>query len=97
MHADQANLIFDAIDDAYDHIVFVGEYDALHALFTVMKGRFDTVVEISAPDHVQTVGSAPGILFGFPVSGIEVLRLGVDARPQRRPATLARHSAEALS
>jgi succinoglycan biosynthesis transport protein ExoP len=97
MHADQANLIFDTIDDAYDHIVFVGEYDALDALFTVVKGRFDTVVEISAPAHVQAARSAPGILFGFPVSGIEVLRLGVDARPQRRPATLARHSAEALS
>jgi uncharacterized protein involved in exopolysaccharide biosynthesis len=97
MHADQANLIFDTIDDAYDHIVFVGEYDALDALFTVVKGRFDTVVEISAPARVQAARSAPGILFGFPVSGIEVLRLGVDARPQRRPATLARHSAEALS
>jgi succinoglycan biosynthesis transport protein ExoP len=96
-HADQVNLILDTIDDAYDHIVFVGEYDALHALFTVMKGRFDTVVEISAPDHVQAVRSAPGTLFGSPVSGIEVLRLGVDARPQRRPATLARHSAEAFS
>jgi hypothetical protein len=95
--ADQVNLVFDAIDDAYDHVVFVGEYDALHVLFTVIEGRFDTVVELAASDHAQTARSAPGTLFGCAVSGIEVLRLGTASVAPRRHASLVRLSSEALA
>jgi uncharacterized protein involved in exopolysaccharide biosynthesis len=95
--ADQVNLVFDAIDDAYDHVGFVGEYDALHVLFTVIEGRFDTVVELAASDHAQTVRSAPGTLFGCAVAGIEVLRLGTASVAPRRHASLVRLSSEGLA
>lgn len=94
---DQANIVLDAIDDVYDHVVFVGEYDALKTLFALIEGRFDTVVEIEAPDRSGIVRSAPGTLFGHPVSEIEVLRLGPIAGASSRPASLVRPSVEALA
>lgn len=94
---DQVNLVLDAIDDVYDHIVFVGEYDALKGLFALIEGRFDTVVEIEAPDRSDIVRSAPGMLFGHRVSEIEILRLGSITRPSSRPASLVRRPAEALA
>ena len=54
---DQVNLVLDAIDDVYDHIVSIGEYAALQNLFALIEGRFDTVVEIAAPDQVHTTRS----------------------------------------
>ena len=98
LDADRVNLVLDALDEAYDHIVFVGEHDALRGLFAIIEGRFDSVLEIEAPAH-QDHGtrSAPGTLFGCHVTGIEILRLSAAATAPRRPASLVRHSAEAMA
>jgi hypothetical protein len=97
LEADRVNLALDAIDDAHDHIVFVGEYDALRSLFALVDGRFDTVIEIEATDHqARGVWSAPGTLFGSHVEGIEILRLA-GTTAERRPASRVRPSAEALA
>lgn len=95
LDADKVNLTLDAIDDAYDHIIFIGEYEALQNLFMLIEGRFDTVVEIEAADPVNTIQSAPGTLFGCPVTDIEILRLGTATA--RRTASLTRHSVEILA
>lgn len=98
LDADRVNLILDALDEAYDHIVFSGEYDALRHLFTIVEGRFDTVLEIEAQDHQDRSGWAtPGMLFGCQVAGIEILRLSLAAAGPRRPGSLVRHSVEALA
>jgi succinoglycan biosynthesis transport protein ExoP len=98
LDADRVNLTLDALDEAYDHIVFSGEYDALRHLFTTVEGRFDTVLEIEAQDHRdRSAWSSPGMLFGYQVAGIEILRLSAAAVASRRPGSLVRHSAEALA
>lgn len=94
---DQVNLVLDALDESYDHIVFVGEYDALHQLFTIIEGRFDTVIEIEAPaeHHDYPARSAPGTVFGCHVADIEILRLSTAVAAPRRPSSLVRQSVEA--
>jgi hypothetical protein len=94
---DRVNLVLDGLDESYDHIVFVGEYDALHQLFTIIEGRFDTVIEIDAPAGYQDhqARPAPGMIFGCHVSDIEILRLNAAATVPRRAASLVRPSVEA--
>ncbi len=36
---DQMNLILDALDEAYDHIVVVGRHDEARKLFEAIEGR----------------------------------------------------------
>jgi uncharacterized protein involved in exopolysaccharide biosynthesis len=74
LDADQVNLVLDALDTAYDHIVVVGRYRQVRALFEAIQGRFDAGVVV-ADGKRRGAGSPSGTFLGFDVMDIELFRL----------------------
>ena len=73
---DQVNLVLDALDEAYAHIVVVGEHDAVRTLFETIEGRFDAgiiVVDPSLP--VPVLRDPDGTFLGFEVADIELIKI----------------------
>ena len=70
---DRLNLIFDALDETYDHILATGPFTNARNLFTAMQGRFDAGLLIS--DEVGGGGGEPiaGFL-GYDVPDLEVIQ-----------------------
>lgn len=76
LDADQLNLILDALDEAYDHIVVVGRYEAARNLFEAIQGRFDAGVLAMGPTEAgRVLTEPPGTFLGFEVADIELIRL----------------------
>jgi len=74
---DQLNLVLDALDEAYAHIVIVGEHDSVRHLFETIQGRCDCGVVVAA--NSPTVLRDPGDTFlGFEVADIEIIRMERD-------------------
>jgi polysaccharide biosynthesis transport protein len=72
---DQLNLVLDALDEAYAHIVVVGEYSAARVLFEVIQGRFDAGVMVTDGSQPQPALRDPeGTFLGFEVADIDLLR-----------------------
>jgi polysaccharide biosynthesis transport protein len=73
--ADRLNLVLDALDEAYDHVVVVGDHKAIRDLFLTVEGRFDAAVVV-AERRSRTAGNAisPGQFLGFQVTDIELIR-----------------------
>ncbi len=69
---DRINLVLDALDEAYDHIVVTGDHQAIRDLFLAIQGRFDAGVEVG---DGRRVTRAPGTFLGFQVTDIDVMRL----------------------
>lgn len=80
--ADRINLVLDALDEAYDHIVVTGPLAEARALFETIEGRFDAGLLVGSGLHPDSVGNADGHFLGFEVSDIEVMRLGRGAKPE---------------
>ena len=74
---DQLNLVLDALDEAYAHIVVVGEQDSVRHLFETIQGRFDAGVIVSSSAN-SVLRDPPGTLLGFEVAEIEIIRLEVE-------------------
>ena len=73
--ADQINLILDALDEAYAHIIVAGPYEAARNLFEVIEGRFDCGVTIvDAKRRVSVIQDPPGTFLGYEVSDMEIVR-----------------------
>jgi hypothetical protein len=73
---DQLNLVLDALDTAYDHIVIVGKMPAARALFEAIQGRFDAgVIVADGKRRSAKMTEAPGTFLGFEVTDIELFRL----------------------
>ncbi len=78
---DWVNLVLDALDEAYDHIVVVSKLEPARTLFEVIEGRFDAGIVI--PDgrgQGVTINAAPGVFLGFEVTDIHVIQLDVAQR-----------------
>jgi len=76
LDADGLNLILDALDEAYDHIVVVGQLAASRALFEAIEGRFDAGVAVSdARRRVSVLENPETSFLGFEVTEIDVIRL----------------------
>ena len=83
---DQVNLILDALDEAYTHIVVVGEHAAVRVLFETIEGRFDAGVLVNDPANAPGVlRDPPGTFLGFEVADIELLSIS-RAAPVAPPA-----------
>ena len=81
--ADHINLILDALDEAYQHIVVAGRYEAARELFEAIQGRFDAGVTVCDPKRKSTVLRDPlGSFLGFEVADIALLRF---ERPEPQP------------
>jgi len=86
LDADQLNLILDALDEAYDHIIVVGNYENARALFETIQGRFDAgIVSSDANDSQRVLDDPPDTFLGFEVTDIDLIRF-IPASPQTENA-----------
>jgi uncharacterized protein involved in exopolysaccharide biosynthesis len=67
---DRVNMLLDALDDAYDHVVIMGKHDTVRDLFTTIEGRIDAGVAVTDGEEAP----APGTFLGFNVADLEVIR-----------------------
>ncbi len=73
--ADRLNLVLDALDEAYEHIVVAGKHDACRTLFQVIEGRFDAGITVADPKRRQPlITDEPGSFLGFEVTDLAVFR-----------------------
>jgi polysaccharide biosynthesis transport protein len=80
---DQLNLVLDALDEAYDHIIVVGGQDDARFLFEAIQGRFDAGVLIAdAKKRASVLDDPAGTFLGFEVADIDVIRFERSAQPQ---------------
>ena len=78
---DQLNLVLDALDEAYAHIVIVGEHDSVRHLFETIQGRCDAGVLI-ASGQTAALRDPPGTFLGFEVADIEIIRMEAATAPR---------------
>jgi Mrp family chromosome partitioning ATPase len=67
---DRVNMLLDALDDAYDHVVVAGGREAVRDFFTTIEGRIDAGVVVA--DGEGAAGS--GNFLGFNVADLDVIR-----------------------
>jgi uncharacterized protein involved in exopolysaccharide biosynthesis len=73
--ADRLNLVLDALDEAYDHVIVAGRHEAARAFFEAIEGRVDCGVLIADPSRVHSVlRDPPGTYLGFEVAEIDLVR-----------------------
>lgn len=72
---DQLNLVLDALDEAYDHIIVAGGQEDARLLFEAIQGRFDAGVLVTeGKKRVSVLEDPAGTFLGFEVSDIDVVR-----------------------
>ncbi|MEO1650504.1 MAG: GumC family protein [Pseudomonadota bacterium] len=75
LDADSANLVLDALDEAYDHIVVTGDYGSARTLFELIQGRFDAGITITdARRRIAVLEESENSFLGFEVTDIDVIR-----------------------
>ncbi len=72
LEEESLNLVFDAFDETYDHVVIVGRHTDARALFETIQGRFDTGMTVAEASVGTTPASAETFL-GFDVTDIEII------------------------
>ncbi len=70
MDKDRVNMLLDALDDAYDHVVLAGRRAAVRDLFTTIEGRIDAGVVVADGAGEPTHGN----FLGFNVADLDVFR-----------------------
>jgi len=68
----QLELILDALDETYDHIVAYGGYANAQELFRIAEGRFDAGVTICDSSEVAPSKHDQDCFLGYTVEGIDV-------------------------
>ncbi len=72
---EQLNLVLDALDEAYDHIVVVGSHEDARFLFEAIQGRFDAGVLVAdGKKRISALDDPAGTFLGFEVADIDVIR-----------------------
>lgn len=72
---DQLNLVLDALDEAYDHIVVAGRHDEARKLFEAIEGRFDAGITVASPHRQAHVSEdRAGTFLGFEVADIDIIQ-----------------------
>jgi hypothetical protein len=73
---DRVNMILDALDEVYDHIVIVGRREAARRLFEAIQGRFDCGIVVSDAKRRATMSSGdnPRTFLGYEVDDITLIR-----------------------
>lgn len=81
---DKLNLLLDALDEAYDHILVVGEQEEARSLFEAIQGRFDVGVLVAeGKRRISVLQDPPGTFLGFDVTDIALIRF---LRAESKPA-----------
>lgn len=99
MDADRINLVFDALDEAYDHIIVAGRYEPIRDLFLTIQGRFDAAIEVREDSETADVqqaadGEAFSTFLDFEVAEIDIIRLD-RATPSRGRRTQTQRARQA--
>jgi uncharacterized protein involved in exopolysaccharide biosynthesis len=82
---DRVNMLLDALDDAYDHVVIAGNGGGLRGLFSTIEGRIDAgLVVADGEEH-----TSPGDFLGYTVADLDIIRY--------EPATWERREARLLA
>jgi uncharacterized protein involved in exopolysaccharide biosynthesis len=72
---DRVNIILDALDEVYDHIVIVGRREAARRLFEAIQGRFDCGIVVSdAKRRTTAAGDNLNTFLGYEVDDIVLIR-----------------------
>lgn len=75
------NLVLDALDEAYDHIVVVAQIDEARSLFETIEGRFDAGIVMSdRRSHGSTINAGPGVFLGYEVTEIYIVQVDLAQR-----------------
>ncbi|MEO1264123.1 MAG: exopolysaccharide transport family protein [Pseudomonadota bacterium] len=75
LDGDGINLILDALDEAYDHIVVTGGHTDAKNLFEAIQGRFDAGVSICDERRkTSLIEESENSFLGFEVTDIDVIR-----------------------
>lgn len=82
---DRVNMLLDALDDAYDHVVIAGGWDALRDLFTTIEGRIDAGVIVASGEEQGT----PTGFLGFTVADLDVIRYEPQEQQRSETSVLA--------
>ncbi|MGJ0622107.1 MAG: GumC family protein [Methylocystis sp.] len=86
---DRLNLVLDALDEAYDHIIVVGRHDEARSLFEGIEGRFDAGITVaSSLRKTAEPEDRDGTFLGFEVAEIDVVRY--ERREAVAPALMQR-------
>ena len=73
---DRVNMLLDALDDAYDHVIIAGGREAVRDLFTTIEGRIDAGLVVADGEGT----TAPGNFLGFNVADLDIIRYERDAQ-----------------
>jgi Mrp family chromosome partitioning ATPase len=90
--SDGLNLVLDALDEAYDHIVVAAPHDEARRLLEAIQGRFDAGITVSDSARRVSVLDNAHTFLGFEVAGIEIIRF---IRPQPSQPVVAPSKAKA--
>ena len=91
---DRLNLVLDALDEAYDHIIVMGGHAAVRNLFETIEGRFDAGIVVGeARKRPMIVEDEPGSFLGFQVSDLDIMRIERGIALSVGPSTTKRTSA----
>ncbi|WP_245279972.1 lipopolysaccharide biosynthesis protein [Hyphomicrobium sp. 99] len=94
IEVDRLNLVLDALDEAYDHIVVVGRHDEAKRLFEGIEGRFDAGIAVaSARRSAPETEVRESTFLGFEVAEIDVIRY---ERQEVAPARLVQRLARVM-
>lgn len=81
LDASWINLVLDALDEAYDHIVVVAQIDEARSLFETIEGRFDAGIVMSdRRSQGSTINAGPGVFLGFEVTEIYIVQMDLAQR-----------------
>lgn len=72
---DRINMLLDALDEVYDHIVITGEWHDLRDMFRTIQGCIDAGIVVATPG----AETASGDFLGYQVSDLEVIHFEADA------------------
>jgi len=81
LDTDWINLVLDALDEAYDHVVVVAQTDEARSLFETIEGRFDAGIMMSnRRSQGPTINAGPGVFLGFEVTEIYIVQMDLAQR-----------------
>lgn len=72
---DHLNIMLDAFDEAYDHIVIAGNRKEARGLFEAIQGRFDAaILVLEGHQRISVLDDGPTSFLGFEVSDIDIVQ-----------------------
>lgn len=76
LDAERINLVLDALDEAYDHVVVVARLEPARDLFQSILGRFDAGILCTDGRRRSVLSTvAAGTFLGFEVADIDIIQL----------------------